>query len=405
MDCPNDKQFKILLVDDTPFNIQLVGKILEDAKYLVDYATDGLQALQLLGTTYDYDLVLLDVDMPEMNGFEVCKVIRKNSRLNELPVIFLTVFSDIEKIITGFEIGAQDYITRPFYANELLARVHTHLQLKCKTDQIKEMNKMLELKSKNTTDSILYAAYIQQALLPSGKILSAIASEYFILYKPRNIVSGDFYWFKQIKNLIYVAAVDCTGHGIPGAFMSVLGISVLNEIVTKRNVNPPDFVLKELRKRVKKSLHQNGQNDDNNDGMDIAFCLINMENNTLQYAGANIPLYLIRNNESDGSLELIIKTPDHMPIGIHPNDNGDFTNHIIELQNHDKLYMFSDGYISQFGGERDKKFKTKRFREILMNIHTKSMSEQKEILDKTIEDWRGNNEQVDDILVMGLHIR
>jgi CheY-like chemotaxis protein len=399
-----EKQCKILVVDDNLINIKFIENILRKANYFVESALDGHQALILLKTTHNYDLILLDIDMPEINGFDVCKAIRKDELLKEVPVIFLTGFCDTDNIVTGFEVGAQDYITKPFNVKELLARVDTHIQLKQKSDQIKEMNQLLEYKNTNITNSILYARYIQESILPSSDILAGIMPEYFILHKPKDIVSGDFYWFKKIKNLLYIAIADCTGHGVPGAFLSILGILGLNQIITKRSVNHPNLILTELRKKIKKMLNQYKKAFETNDGIDIAFCLINFDDNTLEYAGANCPLYLIRNNGVHNNVEFVIKKANRMPVGIHPNDDQDFTNHKIKLHNGDKLYMFSDGYVAQFGGEHNKTFRTKRFQDVLLNVQNKPMLEQGQILDKTIEKWRGDCEQVDDILILGVQI-
>ncbi len=399
-----EKQCKILVVDDNLVNIKFIENILRKANYFVESALNGHQALNILKTTHDYDLILLDIDMPEINGFDVCKAIRKDDLLKEVPVIFLTGFCDTDNIVTGFEVGAQDYITKPFNVKELLARVETHIQLKQKTDQIKEMNQLLEYKNNNITNSILYARYIQESIIPSSDILAGAVPEYFILLKPKDIVSGDFYWFKKIKNLLYIAVADCTGHGVPGAFLSILGILGLNQIITKRSVNHPNFILTELRKKIKKMLNQYKKAFETNDGIDIAFCLINFDENTLEYAGANCPLYLIRNHGKHNNVEFVIKKANRMPVGIHPNDDQDFTNHKIKLQNGDKQYIFSDGYVAQFGGEHNKTFRTKRFQDVLLDIQDKPMLEQGQILDKTIENWRGNYEQVDDILVLGVQI-
>jgi phosphoserine phosphatase RsbU/P len=398
------KRFKILAVDDNLVNIKFIENILRQADYTVESASDGHQALNLLRKTYDYDLILLDIDMPEINGFEVCKAIREDELLKEVPVIFLTGFCDTDNIVAGFEVGAQDYITKPFNVKELLARVDTHIQLKHKSDQIKEMNQLLEYKNNNITNSILYARYIQESIIPSCEILAEVAPEYFILQKPKDIVSGDFYWFKKIKNLLYIAVADCTGHGVPGAFLSILGILGLNQIVTQRSVNHPNFILTELRKKVKRMLNQYKKEFETNDGIDIAFCLINFDDNTLEYAGANCPLYLIRKKEKTKALEFVVKKANRMPVGIHPNDDQDFTNHRIKLRDGDRLYMFSDGYVAQFGGEQNKTFKTKRFQEALMDVQNKPMLEQGLFLDKTIQNWQGDCEQVDDMLVIGIQI-
>jgi len=287
--------------------------------------------------------------------------------------------------------------------NEEINKHITEIEFKSKeitqkSEEINLQNEILTKQKKEITDSIIYAALIQKAILPSPEIISEHFSEHFILYRPCNIVSGDFYWFRQIKNLLFVVAADCTGHGVPGAFMSMLGISLLNDIVTKSNVNHPHETLNELRKRIKRSLHQTGKSGERQDGMDIAFCMIDLDTNTVEFSGAYNPFYLVRNNE------LIEFKANRMPIGIYPKDDQNFETTTINLQPNDKFYIFSDGYVSQFGGAKGKKFKTTQFREILIRHYDKSMSTQKELLEEALDGWQGSMDQVDDILVIGINI-
>jgi serine phosphatase RsbU (regulator of sigma subunit) len=265
-------------------------------------------------------------------------------------------------------------------------------------DEIESQRDKLFLQKKDITDSIEYARFIQQALLTSHEILDNCQVQSFILFKPRDIISGDFYWFKQIKNYLYFTAADCTGHGVPGAFMSVLGISLLNEIVSKRDLNPPALVLNELRKRLKKSLQQDNPDTTSHDGMDISLCLLDLETKQLQFSAAFNPLFLIRHNE------LIEYSADRMPVGVHPKDKIDFTGKEIQLQSNDQLYIFSDGYISQFGGDKGKKFNEKQFKEMLVEVNQHPMEVQQLILEKRLAEWQGNNQQIDDILVVGVRI-
>ncbi len=276
-----------------------------------------------------------------------------------------------------------------------------------KTEIAKQHN-VLEKQTKNITDSINYARRIQEAILPSIDIIAKQIPDYFVLYKPRDIVSGDFYWFKQIKNLLYIVAADCTGHGVPGAFMSMLGVSALNEIVTGRGVKPPALVLNNLRKRIKKSLHQTGKYGEAQDGMDISLIMVDLDNQTLQFAGAYNPLYIFRKEtNTDGNTTQYkhdtIKA-NRMPIGIHPKDHQEFTNHELQLQKGDTMYIFSDGYVSQFGGDRGDKLKSKKFQEVLKNNIDKPLEEQKQILDTYLAEWQGKHNQADDILVIGLRV-
>jgi len=265
-------------------------------------------------------------------------------------------------------------------------------------DEIEAQRDKLYIQNKNITDSIEYARFIQQALLTSHEIIDNCKIQNFILFKPKDIISGDFYWFKQIKNYLYFTAADCTGHGVPGAFMSVLGISLLNEIVSKRDLNPPALVLNELRKKLKKSLKQDDSESTSHDGIDIALCLFDLETKMLQFSGAFNPLFLVHNNE------LKEFSANHMPVGVHPKDNIDFTNQEIQLQLNDSLYIFSDGYISQFGGEEGKKFSIKKFKQLLVEISYQPVEMQKQLLEKRLIEWQQDYEQIDDILVIGITI-
>ena len=248
------------------------------------------------------------------------------------------------------------------------------------------------------TASINYASRIQQAMLPSQEIIAKNFPEYFVLYRPCQIVSGDFYWFKQVKNIIYIVAADCTGHGIPGAFMSMLGLSLLNEIISPRDVNPPHETLNELRKRLKKTLHQTGEKGEQQDGMDIALCMIDLETKVVQFSGAYNPFFLVRNNE------LTILKGDRMPIGVYPKDNESFTVKEVQLLPNDSFYLFSDGYVAQTNGDNLEKFKVLRFKDTLLKMQDKPMAEQKDILESTFDSWKGNQDQVDDILVIGVRV-
>jgi ligand-binding sensor domain-containing protein len=258
---------------------------------------------------------------------------------------------------------------------------------------------------KEIEDSIHYAKRIQTAALPENVYLNNLFKDYFILFKPRNIVSGDFYWAGTRENKLIIVAADCTGHGVPGAFMSMLGIRFLDEIVNDNKIIRPDLILNKLRDNIIKALHQTGEMFEAKDGMDIALCSIDYENQILEYAGAHNPLYYIRNNEVQ------VYKADDMPIAIYEKMNP-FAQHSIKFEKGDCFYIFSDGYPDQFGGPKGKKFMYKKFRELLAEISVKEMKEQKLMLDQTIEEWKqypdnyGNScfAQVDDICVIGVRL-
>ncbi len=248
------------------------------------------------------------------------------------------------------------------------------------------------------TDSIHYAQRIQEAVLPNRKMFVDYIADYFIFFKPKDIVSGDFYWMTRIEDKLIVTAADCTGHGVPGAFMSMLGLTFLNEIVNKDRVLVPSKILDRLREKIISSLHQ--EEGETKDGMDMSIAVIDTTKKEIQFAGAYNPMYMIKN----GSEEIIKVKADRMPIGIHLKMDNDFTNHVINYDSGDVVYLFSDGYVDQFGGERGRKLKSVKFQELLLNIKSKPMKEQKEILGKFLNKWRGELEQLDDIIVIGLKL-
>jgi len=247
---------------------------------------------------------------------------------------------------------------------------------------------------KHITDSIMYAKRIQTALIPSLELFSD-KLEHFVLYKPLAIVSGDFYWISSKDNFQVIIVADCTGHGVPGAFMSMLGVTLLNEIVNEKNILMPDQILNRLRENVIASLKQVADEDSVKDGMDAAVCTLDFNNNILWFAGANIPLYLVRGKE------LVHYRPDKMPVAIHYKMQP-FTLHKIDIMKGDAFYIFSDGYADQFGGPYQKKFMSGKLKETLVELAPKPMLEQGELLDKIFEEWRGDNPQVDDVTLIGV---
>jgi serine phosphatase RsbU (regulator of sigma subunit) len=282
-----------------------------------------------------------------------------------------------------------------------------------RTAKVVEQKKQIETAHEQITASINYAKYIQSSMLPKKEQMDSCLGEHFILHRPAEIVSGDFYWISETGNKIVIAAADCTGHGVPGAFMSMLGITLLNEIVNKDFVTSPHVILDRLRMEVITSLKQKGDRGEQKDGMDIALCTIDRQNMKLQFAGAINPLYLIRNSgtknsvitqdESNSHEELTEIKGDNMPIGI-ADEMDNFKYHEIDIRKGDSYYLFSDGFADQFGGPGHKKFSYKQFREQLVKTKTSNMSEQKLLLEKVLNEWMGNNAQTDDILVIGFRI-
>jgi serine phosphatase RsbU (regulator of sigma subunit) len=326
---------------------------------------------------------------------------RINQQLKEIEKQKLITYFVVVALILVTSIGYFIYINyrNKKKANEILE--DKNRLITAQKDEIKQQKDIAEMQrdqiayqKKHITDSIHYALRIQRAILPSLELFSD-EIDHFVLYKPRDIVSGDFYWVHKKENVWIVIASDCTGHGVPGAFMSMLGISFLNEIVISRNIRRPDLILNALRDSVIKSLKQHDIQSDVKDGMDITVCTIDYTANTLEFAGANNPLFLVQN----GDLNHI--KGDKMPVAVHA-DMQPFTLNTFKISKGDTFYTFSDGFVDQFGGPYQKKFLTKNFKEAIMKMQDKSMYDQGMSLDRIFEDWKKEVDQVDDVTLIGI---
>ncbi len=265
-------------------------------------------------------------------------------------------------------------------------------------DEITLQKELIEEKNQSITDSINYALRIQQAMLPEKQSIYSVLTKCFILFKPKDIVSGDFYFFHQKEQFVYIAAADCTGHGVPGAMMSMIGIEKLQD--TLINSEEPSEILQQLNKRVKTSLKQTDSDDSTRDGMDIALCKIDLKTRTINYAGANRSFWLIHSGQT--TIEEIKATK--KAIGGLTADDAYFESHTLQLQAGDTFYIFTDGYADTFGGKTNKKLTTKKFKELLLKGSKENMQDQESHLDRFIEDWKADTEQVDDILVIGVRL-
>lgn len=290
------------------------------------------------------------------------------------------------------------------------------LIVKERTSEIVHQKDLIEEKHSEITNSINYAERIQSALMTNEEHWQGFSKNHFILFRPRDVVSGDFYWAYQNDEHAIWAAADCTGHGVPGAFMSMLGISFLNEIVIEGKQTQPAQILNALRSKIIKSLEQKGGNNERKDGMDIALCSLNKKTNVLTYAGANNPLILITKNEekakslddakmlSENNTYLVTLTANKMPVGKYVSEEKSFTQHDITMEDDDMIYCFSDGFQDQFGGVDGKKFMIKRFKQELLHLYINSVPNQKEALNTIFENWliTGNTEQIDDVCVVAI---
>jgi serine phosphatase RsbU (regulator of sigma subunit) len=259
---------------------------------------------------------------------------------------------------------------------------------------------LVEAKNREIVDSITYAKRLQDAILPPDKLIKEFLPESFIFYKPKDIVAGDFYWFEHKNNCLLFAAADCTGHGVPGAMVSVICNNGLNRSVREYGLVDPGKILDKTREIVIQEFEKS--EDEVSDGMDISLCSI--EGNKLRWAGANNPLWIIRQDPAkNNEHEFIEYKPNKQPIGKYTNQKN-FITHQVDLLKGDTIYIFTDGYQDQFGGEKGKKFKSSNMKQLLLSIQNKEMEEQKEIIKNTFENWKGRFDQVDDVCIVGVRI-
>jgi PAS domain S-box-containing protein len=381
-------------------NYQSIIDQANDAMLVIDIVDGRVHqsnpsAAQLLGYTKDEleKKSLFDLhpkDMLDKSSRIVADVWEKGGLIYK-DVPFVTASGDILPVECSAKVAP--FAGRPaivIYARDIRERLRLERE-------INEQKEIIEQKNRDIVDSIEYARNIQQAVLPDKNDLPKMLPKSFIFFKAKDIVSGDFYWFTKKDDEVLVAAADCTGHGVPGALMSMIGSSYLNEIVNERKVTEPAKVLDMLREKIITTLRKRQDGSETRDGMDIALININTKTNVLQFAGAFNPMWICRRGE------WIEKNANKFPVGAYVgHESNSFTNHVLQMEKDDMVYIFTDGYADQFGGPQGKKFKYKQFQKVLSDIQDNTMEEQKQVLLFNHESWRGDLEQVDDILVIGI---
>lgn len=384
---------RILIVDDTLENVELLAEILKGYKRSI--ALNGEDALSIINNNVRPDLILLDVVMPGMDGFEVCRRLKENEATKEIPVIFITSKSEVEDETRGLELGAVDFIPKPISPAIVLARVKNHIELKIAREKLEAKNEELAERNKYITDSINYAKRIQSAIFQNEEKLAELFPESFCLYFPKDIVSGDFYWFTEIDQLKIFAVVDCTGHGVSGAFMSIIGNTLLNEIINQMKITDPGEILSQLDMRVINEL-QKKENSNTYDGMDMAIGTFDKRKNLLFISSAYRPVYYFQDSkifEIQGTRKSIGDV----------RKSRNFKTHIIKIDKETEIYLFSDGITDQSNPE-NRKYGSSRLKDTLEKIHKQEMQIQKEILEKDVLNHRATEVQRDDICFMGLRI-
>lgn len=279
------------------------------------------------------------------------------------------------------------------------AKVRLEAVVQERTLELRDRNDELAQKNKDITDSIRYAKRIQTAILPEDEVFKGHLPNSFVYFRPKDIVSGDFYWIDKIGEKVIVSAIDCTGHGVPGAFMSLVGYNGLNKIISEKKVTDAGEILSKLDRNVAKALKQSDK-DGIKDGMDMSICVIDTLRKTVNFAGANNPVYIVKESRD----EILEIKGTKQAIGSFTGKEVDYESHQIAFESGDQFYLFSDGFADQFGGEQGKKFKSKAFKELLLSIREEDMEVQKEKIGMSIMKWKGELEQVDDIVVLGFRL-
>ncbi|MBL7937219.1 MAG: SpoIIE family protein phosphatase [Bacteroidia bacterium] len=343
----------------------------------------------------------------EIQKLETAKKLEETnaeSKKQQLIIILSVVALVILSFLLGFAIWQYRLKIK---SEKLLQSLNSDLNLKNyqlidKTQIIEAQHNTIHLKNKEITDSIRYAQKIQTAMMPLKHEFESYFKDAFVLFEPKDIISGDFFWITSKNEKIIFATGDCTGHGVPGGFMSMLGVSLLNEIINEHDLTEPALILSRLRKKVITALRQKGLSGEQQDGMDMTICVIDREQMTLNYAAANHSFYIIR--KQDNSYNLEEYKGDKQPVGIFGSDLKPFKQYLIHLKPDDVIYTFTDGYADQFGGQKGKKFKYTQLKELLISIQHLTLAEQEQKVKQTFSNWKADLEQVDDVCLIGIKI-
>lgn len=402
--------WKILIVDDEEEIHQVTRLALskfrfEDKKLDIYSAYSGQEARKLLNRYPDLAMVLLDVVMEtEDAGLEVVNYIRNEMENRLLRIVLRTGQPGIapeEFVINNYDIDdykSKTELTAQKLQTTLIASLRAYRELKRIEDIVEARTNELAERNRDMMDSIRYAKRIQTAILPDAATIDKYFPDSFIFFQPKDIVSGDFYWFSNHGHFSVVADIDCTGHGVPGALMSIIGYNLLTRIVREMEVFEPEKMLNQLDLLVKEFLKQEEENVVVRDSMDMGLCVVNSHKKALYYAGANRPMYLLSGKE------LVEFGGERNPVGDTLIEQKNFSQHEYHYKPGDRIYLFSDGFTDQFGGERGKKYTNKRFKEFLLGVQHLDMKQQLERVRTEFHKWMGNRKQLDDVSIVGVEL-
>ncbi len=405
-----DNNRTILSVDDSPINNKLIEAYFR-RDYNVISKEGGQQALDWLNDNIP-DVILLDIMMPVMDGIEVLERIQANERLKEIPVIMVSAKTEMESIKATLNLGAQDYVKKPIDFTELQSKVLIAFQINEQKQEISKYKSYFDIHQ-----GMIHAGRIQRSILPDAENFRRLFSKSFIINLPKHIVSGDFYWIQQNFHKKSIGLFDCTGHGVPAAMLTVMGQMELHTLSQNGNEVSAEHVFPLLSQKFSRILNTSGDTYTQYDGMDGLFCSIYPQDNILEFVGAKRSLVLIRKTsdslkidskfveakDQNNEYSLFEIPGDRNSIG-KESEFAEFTTKKIKTQPGDRIFMYTDGITDQLGGQQLKTLKKKQFYEKLMSIQSKSINLQKSDIFNWFENWKENNEQTDDILIIGIEL-
>ncbi len=387
-----DKQI-ILCIDDEPIILNSLKQELSQyfaESMIIEVAESGEEGLEIIDFFKEKGkeivVIISDYIMPQMRGDEF--LIEAHHLLPNCMKILLTGQASLEGVTnTVNETNLYRYISKPWNTKDLIMTIESAIEKYHKEKTLKSQNKQIN-------SSIRYAERIQSAVLPSSNSLLELLPHHFVFYRPKDVVSGDFYWCREEDNKIIIAVADCTGHGVPGAFMSLIGHQLLNRAILDKKIYSPEKILENINKAMRAVW--NGERTSIHEGMEVAICVIDKVKNILSFAGAKRPICIIQNNE------LNYTKGDR--IGIDGKENAIYTKHEFEIKPDTQIYLYSDGYQDQFGGKENVRFMSRNLRNLFQKIANKSSEEQQKEITTTFQNWKGNHNQIDDVLILGVKI-
>ena len=419
---------KILVIEDEKPVRDTINEILSLGGYKVESASNGRIGLDKARKMIP-DLVLCDVVMPVLDGWQTAEAFRQIPELKYIPFVFLSALSTMPDFRRGMNLGADDYLTKPFDHNELLAIISRQLEKVVTRNELhvregdnrvkKALNDFkgkVKHKTKEFFESMDRAKVVQNAILPGTEQMNELFPDHFNYYVPKYSIAGDFYWVKKIDGITLVAVADCTGHGIPAALISMVCYDKLNTAVDHFGFRNPAEILTKVNELVAEYMGTNRE-DGQGDGMDISLCAIDHDNKLIRYGGAQRPIYFVANvlnpvHLSDGRFKVHQNNEGHSlfeikgsgyPIG-HVVPGFEIKEQVFKYKKGDAIYLSSDGFVDQFGGDADKKFKSRNLRNLLLSFRNTEMNEQGQLLAQAFETWKGDQEQTDDVTVLGIRL-